>query len=266
MTLGLLLLYGLACLAFLAALLKPVPLARQLARLSLVACLAGQLLFEILLGFRQGGLPVTSPASAISLLALLALIAAAPLLWRSATLVLGAFVLPALTVIATFALPLAEASTPPGHASLWLGLHTFCILLGFAAWLLAGCGALTYLVHERAILRLDLGGPALPPLELLDRLVASLLLAAFVGLSLGLALGGLWTVSAGIAPGSLSARIAAGAVCWLILAFGLHQRFALKWRGRRTALITACGLLLSFGLTGLLWWLLPAGQSMGLAQ
>ena len=266
MTLAVILLYCLACLGFMAALLNPGETTRRAARLSLLVCLAAHLSFEIALGWRLGGLPVATPPQAIGLLVLLALMVGSPLLWRSGTMALGAFALPAMAVICAFVLPQAGAAAPLKGARYWLILHTLGVLAGEAAWLLAASGALTYLVHERAILRAATGGLKLPPLELLDRIVAGLLVAAFAGLSLGLMLGGLWAFSAGVALKTIAPKIAGGGLSWLALAFSLHQRFALGWRGRRTALITLGGLALTFILTGLIWLAFPAAHGLRLLR
>lgn len=270
MTAIVLTLYGLASLVFLSLLFKRDQNMQILARLVSVLCLIGHGAFMIQLGLKLGRLPLVSPAQAVNLLLFLALLGLLPLIWREKTAALGAFFLPGATVVFAFAGPLAGQEYPGylGSSDVWFPLHVISVLVGEALLLIAAVAAAVYLVHERYILRgrIHETAASMPSLSQLDRLNGLSLAVCFAALSLGLTAGGLWAGSAGIALTVLRPKLLAAGFFWLVLAFCLHQRFALGWRGRRTAVLTLVCLLLMAVLMGLVYWFFPASHGLRLLK
>jgi ABC-type transport system involved in cytochrome c biogenesis permease subunit len=66
-------------------------------------------------------------------------------------------------------------------------------------------------------------------------------------------LGGLWASAIGLSFHSIAPKVLAGALMWLVFGLSLHQRFAIGWKGSRTAIITLIGfvvmVLLFIGIT-----------------
>jgi ABC-type transport system involved in cytochrome c biogenesis permease subunit len=88
--------------------------------------------------------------------------------------------------------------------------------------------------------------------------------AGFVAISAGMIFGALWASSMGISLSHLATKASAGAITWFVFAFCLHQRFAIGWRGKRTALITILGFILMILLFILLNLLYPEAHGIGL--
>ncbi|MCK7469017.1 MAG: cytochrome c biogenesis protein CcsA [Desulfosudis oleivorans] len=82
------------------------------------------------------------------------------------------------------------------------------------------------------------------PLTLLDGILYGSLALGFFSITAGMILGGLWASAVGIALASIAPKVLAGALMWLVFGLSLHQRFALGWKGRRTAIITLLGFIL----------------------
>ncbi|HOS96833.1 MAG TPA: cytochrome c biogenesis protein CcsA, partial [Deltaproteobacteria bacterium] len=105
---------------------------------------------------------------------------------------------------------------------------------------------IAFLIHERIIQKgfLHLRLSHLPPLTLLDRILSGSLAMGFSAITAGMILGGLWASAVGVAFSSIAPKVLAGSVLWLVFGLSLHQRFAIGWKGRRTAIITLIGFTL----------------------
>lgn len=192
--------------------------------------------------------PASTPMDTVNLLVLFSMLAIAPLVLRNRTAVLGAFLLPVAAMAMAFAAPCfaSDAQRLSAAHRLWFTLHTLSVIAGEALLVTAAAASAAFLVHDYVIRRGDLHTNIsdLPPLILLDRVITFCLVAGFVSITAGMILGGLWAGSVGIPLRSLIPKIAAGALLWLVLAIGLHQRLAIGWKGRRTAAIVLCCTLL----------------------
>lgn len=248
---GALALYACASILFVAYLFIRRPGLAMLARLSFIAGAAAHLAAIILLGLSLKGLPLASVPQAVNMMILVAALVFLPIVWRAHTVSLGAFFVPC----ATFALALISPAVRLGGAPLpperfWYPLHTLTVIVGEALFLVATVASIVYLVHERLIKTGAIHAPAtgLPPLTMLDRILMSALSGGFVAITIGMLLGGFWASAAGIPLAGIAPKITAGAIMWAVFAFSLHQRFAIGWQGRRTAVITivGCGLMLGF--------------------
>jgi ABC-type uncharacterized transport system permease subunit len=165
---------------------------------------------------------------------------------------LGSFLIPIalLAMVVGLAIPLDSAHFLPPLTSFWLITHVVLAFLGNAAFALAFCGGIMYLIQDRYLKAKQPGGfsSRLPSLEMLDRL-------NFWALAFGLPL-----LMQGLITGAIWARYARGSfwlwerTTWpLIVMWGIYTllfigRWYLGWRGRRAALAVIIGFCaVSFG-------------------
>jgi ABC-type transport system involved in cytochrome c biogenesis permease subunit len=196
----------------------------------------------------QGELPVTSPAQAINMVTLFSSLVFVPIALKKNSAILTAFFLP----VATFMLSSIASLIQPGQAislgshQFWYTLHTLSVTLGEALFVVATISSAVYLIHERIIRKgsIHTALSALPPLSLLDSILYVSLSAGFIAISIGMIMGGLWASVLGISFSNIAPKVLAGALMWFIYALGLHQRFAIGWKGRRTAVITLIGFII----------------------
>jgi ABC-type transport system involved in cytochrome c biogenesis permease subunit len=205
------------------------------------------MVYTVSLWRSMGELPVTSPAQAISMITLFASLVFVPIALKRSTAVLTAFFLPVVTFMLSSMAPLIQ----PGQAislgshQLWYTLHTLSVVLGEALFIVATVSSAVYLIHERIIRKgsIHTAISALPPLTLLDTILYASLSTGFIAITIGMILGGLWASVLGISFGHIAPKVLAGAFMWLVYALGIHQRFAIGWKGRRTAVITLIGFI-----------------------
>lgn len=240
-----LLLYLLASLGFIAYLFARKASLLLPIRVLFTLCVLAHLLFVISLWRSRGMLPMTSPEEAMNMLILFSSTALLPFTYRKNTTVLGAFFLPAAACALAFvAMPLqSESSMILGSYRFWYPLHTLSVIIGEAFFVVATIVSVVYLVHERIIRKgfIHSSVSALPPLTLLDRILYASLSMGFFAITAGMISGGLWATAAGLTFSSIAPKVLAGALTWLVFGLSLHQRFAIGWKGRRTAVITLIG-------------------------
>ena len=154
----------------------------------------------------------------------------------------SAFVSPVLFAVGVFALmPVLDKphGSQPDFTGGWTSLHASLILLAYGAFGLASVSALMYLTQEhdlkfhklRAIFSL------LPPIQRLELITSRLVLAGFVLLTVGLAVGGHLPRPQG-AVYFKDPKVVWSAVLWLLYAGLLVARWRLAWFGRRFASAT----------------------------
>ncbi|MCU0575505.1 MAG: cytochrome c biogenesis protein [Desulfobacterota bacterium] len=196
----------------------------------------------------SGQLPVATPMEALNMLILFSSVAFMPLVFKRKTAILAAFFLPAASIVLAFIAPSLQAGTEVllGPHRTWYVLHTLSVIAGEAFFVVAAIVSVVYLIHERIIQKgsIHLRLSRLPPLTLLDGILYGSLALGFFSITAGMILGGLWASAVGIALASIAPKVLAGALMWLVFGLSLHQRFALGWKGRRTAIITLLGFIL----------------------
>ncbi len=238
-------LYFLASIGFILYLFTTNKTLLGVARGLFILCVIVHLCFIVSLGMRMYHLPVVSPPQALNMMIFLASVVFTPLIWRRATTVMAAFFLP----VATFSLGLVAPSLTyePGlfieSSRYWYPLHTLSVISGEALFVVAFITSVIYLIHERIIRKgtIHTAASSLPPLAILDRILYACLCAGFVSITVGMILGGLWASSLDLSFVSIAPKVSAGAIMWFVFAFTLHQRFAIGWKGSRTAIITVIG-------------------------
>lgn len=231
-----------------------------------IAAVVAHLGVVIRLGVSLQGLPLATMPQAMNMMILVAALVFIPIVLRAHTVSLGAFFVPCATFTLALIAPAVGMGEPLPAERFWFTLHTLTVVVGEALFLVATVASIVYLVHERLIRSGAIHAAAtdLPPLTLLDRILKTSLSTGFIAITLGMLLGGFWAAAAGIATAGLTPKIATGAIMWAVFAFSLHQRFALGWQGRRTAVITIIGSVLMLGFLFGLQALYPHAHGLGI--
>ncbi|HOO46716.1 MAG TPA: cytochrome c biogenesis protein CcsA [Deltaproteobacteria bacterium] len=216
-------------------------------RILFIMTVTAHLIFTIALSLEMHHLPVSSPPQALNMMVLLSSIVFTFLIWKKPTTVLAAFFLP----IATFSLVFIAPSV--GHnpglftdsSKYWYPLHTLSVISGEAFLIVAFITSVVYLIHDKVIKKgaIHNAASSLPPLAVLDRILYICLSSGFIAITIGMILGALWASSLDLDYTGIAPKILSGMLTWLVFAFSVHQRFAIGWRGRRTAVITIIGFL-----------------------
>jgi cytochrome c-type biogenesis protein CcsB len=159
--------------------------------------------------------------------------------------VLGAFVLPVVSIfgISAAALPPGLSDLSPALRSAWIWVHVILVLLGISAFVLNFAGGVMYLLQERQLKAKRPGALyyRLPPLETLDRMTYRALTLGFPLLTLGLLLGALWARTAWGSVLTFDPRALFSLLAWLVYASTLSGRVLAGWRGRRAAYFAVVG-------------------------
>jgi ABC-type uncharacterized transport system permease subunit len=138
---------------------------------------------------------------------------------------------------------LAPGAEPSGGRNTWFILHVALSVLGVALMALAFIASALYLLQFRELKARHFGQvfQLFPPLERLDQLNHSALVAGFPTLTLGvlLALG----YGARFAGGFhlAKAQIVWGIFTWVVLAWAVWVRVVRHWAGRRAAFASIAG-------------------------
>lgn len=263
-----LLLYLLSGTGFIAYLFWRRPAVIGAGRVLFALSVAAHLVFIASMAADAGRLPVLSPAQGANMTVFLASLMFIFFAFRPSTAVLGAFFLPvAGFVLGLIAPSLAQpGATPPILLRIWYPLHTLSVIGGEALFAVAFVVSGVYLIHDSGIRKgaIHSAAMSLPPLRVLDRILAVTLSLGFVAITAGMIFGALWASSMGVSFSHLAAKAAAGALTWLVFAFSIHQRFAIRWEGRRTALITIIGFTLMILLFIVLNLAYPNAHGLGL--
>ena len=152
--------------------------------------------------------------------------------------VLGALIVP--VVLMMFAAALVVSKTPfalPEGTAPLMAAHIPLVFLSYTAFLYAAAAGGLYLVQERRIKQKGPGSffERIPPLEWLERFTTGSLVAGFVVLTLGLALGLAWLATAEVRGGFRDPKIVVIGIAWLLYGGLVVARLAAWVRGRRMA-------------------------------
>ena len=159
--------------------------------------------------------------------------------------VIGSFVIPLVVILlgTSAALPKTIESLVPPLKNIGVWAHVILTLLGNAAFALACCGALMYLLQERQLKSKRPGVlfHRLPSLNLLDELCHLALSIGFPLLTLGLLSGALLAFSAWGSFLTWDGKQIWSIITWIFYAALLHGRLAGGWRGRKAAILSIIG-------------------------
>jgi cytochrome c-type biogenesis protein CcsB len=159
--------------------------------------------------------------------------------------ILGIFAAPILALIMLIVsrLPDAPAQVTQIFKSFWLVSHVTAIFVGEAAFALAcGLGVL-YLLQEHEIKtkKHRFFFKRLPSLELLDNTGYGCIVVGFTMLSLGLVTGFVYAKEVWGHFWRWDPKEVWSGITWLFYAALLHERLAVGWRGRRSAIMAIIG-------------------------
>lgn len=159
--------------------------------------------------------------------------------------ILGAYVAPLTVFILLAALQFPRTTTQPENLlqGVWLTTHIVTIFLGYAAFILAAGTGVLYLLQERNIKAKTRGFffKRLPSLDMLDTTGYACIVFGFTMLTIGLITGMVYAKAVWGRFWAWDPKEAWSAVVWIFYAVLLHERLAVGWRGRRTAIMAIAG-------------------------
>lgn len=171
------------------------------------------------------------------------------LAWRRYRIeALGAFVVPLAFFATAYSGTSVTASTDVSSAlqQLWLGIHIFLAVLGYAALTLTFGAGVMYLIQAQQLKSRQPGKlfHRLPSLSLLDDLNGRALLLGFPLLTQGLITGSIWAKYARGAYWHWSLTSLPLLLAWTMYAVLLSGRYTLGWQGRKAAFAAVAGFLI----------------------
>lgn len=157
---------------------------------------------------------------------------------REVALTLAAAPLAGLMTIAGNVTGLHPFLDPGGARASWLVLHIVLSFVGIAAYATAAAAGAMYLVESRELKSAKFGAiyRFFPPLDTLDRVNHFASIAGFLGLTLGVALAGAYSIAyrAIVMP-----QIVWGLGAWVCVSALALGRILRGWQARRAALMSA---------------------------
>ena len=200
-----------------------------------------------------GQVPVAGPTAAISTFVWLLALAYLYTEMTTDERAMGVFILPLLVTLQ--AIPTVNPvvqDRPAVLQSPWFGVHVSSLLFAYASFALACMIGITYVLLFKEIKAKHLGFfyARLPSLQVLDRMNQRAIVIGWIFLTLGLIVGGVWTVQARAyaapdprvqAMSLQDPKIFAALVCWAVYSFELFAARRIGWGGRRAAYLSALG-------------------------
>ncbi|MBN1905079.1 MAG: c-type cytochrome biogenesis protein CcsB [Deltaproteobacteria bacterium] len=170
-------------------------------------------------------------------------------------MVLGSFVAPvaAFFMILSSALPHLPDTVPPVLKGIWLLLHVIPMFLGDGIFAIAFVSSVMYLVQERQIKRKTRGTlfKRLPSLETLDSINHYSLVYGFPLITIGMITGAAYAQAVLGSYWRWDPKEVWSLVTWICYAILLHERLAVGWQGRRSAIMSIfCFMMLIFTFLG----------------
>ncbi len=223
--------------------------------LGLVACgLVFHTLFLVLLGIERGHFPITNLPESLCVFAWFISLFFIVSGLRYRINVLGAFILPLVSVLTIFSQVIWEEnhSIPPLLKSGWVYFHAGIAFLAYAAFFLTFISGIMYLIQEAELKEKKFRFLyfRLPSLQVCDELMRRSLYVGFIAMSLTIITGAFWAQQAWGRFWSWDPKETASLITWGIYFVLLNYRFSNKWRGRRAAYISIIGfvsILFTFG-------------------
>ena len=243
--------YGLSAFLYVAAWIfnKPVPgkIAKWAAMLAVAGNLAGFLLrWQESYRLGIGHAPLSNMYESLVFFALTIGIIYLFVEQRYKSPIIGAFAAP----IAFLAM--AYASLSPGVSdriqplipalkSNWLIAHVITCFFGYAAFAIAFCISIMYLMKQRGADKKTGLLSYLPSPGLLDELTHRMVLFGFLFLSIGIITGAVWANSAWGTYWSWDPKETWSLITWFIYATLLHARMMRGWYGKKIAYLSIIG-------------------------
>jgi cytochrome c-type biogenesis protein CcsB len=222
----------------------------------MVTCgFASHTLLLILMGFQRRHLPLTNLSEALCFFAWCITLTFMIASFRYKTNVLGAFILPLVSMMTVFSQLIWEEnhSIPPLLRSKWIYFHSTVAFLAYAAFFLSFISSVLYLVQEKELKakRFRFLYFRLPSLQVCDDMLQRSLFAGFILMSITILTGALWAQQAWGHYWSWDPKQTASLISWGIYLFLVNYRLSAGWRGKRAAYISIIGfvsILFTFGI------------------
>jgi ABC-type transport system involved in cytochrome c biogenesis permease subunit len=166
---------------------------------------------------------------------------------------MGVFIMPMLVGLQTIpALSPGVENMDPVLDSPWFWVHVSSLLFAYASFALAGVLGLTYMVQFKEIKKKHLGYfyTRLPSLQTLDVMNSRAVAIGWLFLTIGVAVGMIWTAQArAAAPDNTNLqamvlndpKIFIAVLTWAVYSFAVLARRMMGWTGRRAAWLSALG-------------------------
>jgi cytochrome c-type biogenesis protein CcsB len=228
--------------------------------LGMVGCgFAGHSLFLVLRGVQGQHFPITNLPESLSFFAWCITLVFLIVHLRYKEVVLGAFVLPLVSLLTIFSQVVWEEnhSIPPLLKSRWLYLHSTVAFLAYAAFFLTFVSGILYLIQEKELKtkRFRFLYFRLPSLQVCDELLRRSLFVGFTSMSLTIVTGALWAQQAWGRYWSWDPKETATLITWCIYLLLINYRLSSAWRGRRAAYISIIGFASILATFGINWGL-----------
>lgn len=200
-----------------------------------------------------GHVPYANPSRAVSTFVWLLALSYLYLEITTDERAMGVFIMPILIGLQTIpAVSPGVERMDPVLDSPWFWVHVSSLLFAYASFALAGVLGLTYMVQFKEIKKKHLGYfyTRLPSLQTLDVMNWRAIGVGWLFLTLGLAVGALWTAQARVIapedPNLLAMslddpKVLGAVITWGVYSFAVFARQTLGWTGRRTAWLAALG-------------------------
>ena len=166
---------------------------------------------------------------------------------------MGVFILPIVVGLQTVSVlnPGVETADPVLDSP-WFWVHVASLLFAYASFAIAGVLGLTYMLQFKEIKKKQLGYfyQRLPSLQILDVMNSRAVAIGWLFLTVGVAVGIVWTAQARAAApdhSNLQAmslddpKIFIAALTWAVYSFAVFARQTMGWTGRRAAWVSAIG-------------------------
>lgn len=240
----------------------------SIGRVASTVLAGGALLHTFAMGMQTmsiGHVPIADTTSAISTFVWLLAIAYLYTEMTTEERAMGVFIVPML--VALQAIPAIRPGLEhraPILESPWFGVHVASLLFAYASFALACVIGITYVLLFKEIKAKHLGFfyKRLPSLQRLDAMNVRAVTVGWLFLTIGVVVGGIWTVQARAdavldprirAMSILDPKIAVAMLSWAIYSFQIYARRAIGWSGRRAAWLSTVGfgiVLLNFVAVG----------------
>ena len=221
------------------------PAASRLATPALRGTVAFQFGYLAALAVQHGQFPFATLSQALSVVALAAAVVYVFVEWHGRERSTG-FWMVSLVFVFQLLSSLLSRPVPPDRAIFhnpFFAVHVSLALLGYAAFVVAAVYAFLFLQLYRDLKagRFSTFYGKLPPLEVLERMMAGALWTGFVALTGALVTGALWAEQ--LYPNWLhDPKILTTFATWAIYGIALLLRRLRRWQGRQTALASLAGL------------------------
>lgn len=202
----------------------------------------------VLMRLIQGGhMPVTSLHEAASFFAWNVVLVFFIIEIKYKVGLLGAFILPVafILMLSSSILPREINPLSPVLQNYWLWVHTLLAFTGDAAFAVACCVGVMYLIQEHFVKAKKLGGlfHRLPSLRVLDEVNYRLITIGFPLLTLAILTGAVWAQGVWGTFWRWDPKEVWSLITWFFYALIIHARIAASWHGKRAAILSIAGFI-----------------------